>query len=94
MAGVSRELAAKFSFLIAIPAIGGATLLQGIDMYRNPVLQTPLSLLLIGALVSFVVGVVALEGLLKIVRQRRLRWFSIYCLCASAVTWCWILLQK
>lgn len=94
MSGISREQATKFSFLIAIPAISGATLLQVVSALKNPEGHSLDLTLVVGALVAFLVGIVALEGLLKIVRQRRLRWFSIYCLTVAVLTWGWILSQQ
>ena len=86
MVGVSRISAARFSFLIAIPAISGATLLHGIDIARGESGATSITVLVIGAIVSFFVGIGALEVLLKIVRKNRLRYFAIYCLAASWFT--------
>ncbi|MCG6157185.1 undecaprenyl-diphosphate phosphatase [Rubinisphaera margarita] len=86
MVGISREDAARFSFLIAIPAIAGATLLHAKEMLES---EAGLGLnvyLLIGAAVSFVVGIGALEMLLKIVRRNRLRYFAVYCVIVSLVT--------
>ena len=94
MTGVSRDMAARFSFLIAIPAIAGATLLHTIDILKADSPQPLSPMLLIGAAVSCRVGILALEGLLKIVRQKKLRWFSVYCLCVSLLTWVWILSQR
>ncbi|MCA8983569.1 MAG: undecaprenyl-diphosphate phosphatase [Planctomycetaceae bacterium] len=90
MVGVPRELAAKFSFLIAIPAIGGATVLHLRDAFKASSQTEMDPLLLVGAVVSCLVGILALEGLLKIVRKKRLRWFAFYCLLASGATWLWL----
>lgn len=86
MVGLNREQAARFSFLIAIPAISGAVLLQGIDMLREPELQTPLLPLLVGAVIAFLVGIGALELLLRLVKKNRLRWFVGYCAIVSLLT--------
>ncbi len=86
MVGVSRISAARFSFLIAIPAISGATLLHGIDIIRGETAESSFGILAVGAVVSFIVGIGALEILLKIVRKNRLRYFAIYCLAASWIT--------
>ena len=90
MTGLPRQLAAKFSFLIAIPAILGATVLHTKDMLESTEPFPFDATLLVGAIVSFVVGVFALEGLLKIVRKKKLRWFAVYCLCASLATFAWL----
>lgn len=91
MTGLSREMAAKFSFLIAIPAILGATVLHTKDMFESTEPFPFDGTLLVGAIVSFAVGVFALEWLLRLVRKKRLRWFALYCLCASLVTFIWLM---
>ena len=72
--GVDREQAARFSFLLFIPAILGATLLQaGSIMEADPV---PL---VAGGLAAMAVSFAAIGLLLKIVRQGRLHLFAWYC---------------
>ena len=62
--GLKRQSAATFSFLLAIPAIGGASVLEAKDIMENGA-STPIGLLAIGALVAFVVGLAALNWLVK-----------------------------
>lgn len=75
--GVDRELAGRFSFLLAIPAILGALVL-GLE---SEAFQTsiPIGTLLIGSLVAAAVGYGALVVLLKIVKKGQLHRFSPYC---------------
>ncbi|HAH46929.1 MAG TPA: undecaprenyl-diphosphate phosphatase, partial [Planctomycetaceae bacterium] len=57
LTGMSRQSAATFSFLLAIPAISGATILETAEIISNQHLSTPLSLLFTGALIAAVVGI-------------------------------------
>jgi undecaprenyl-diphosphatase len=75
--GMSREVAGEFSFLLAIPAIVGALLLDIGDIGSLLGTVAPLPLIL-GALASFLVGVAALRLLLPIVRRGKLVWFAAY----------------
>lgn len=77
--GMTRQGAADFSFLIAIPAILGATVLYSKDLYESGETGS-LKLLLIGAAVSFVTGIFVLRWLLKVVVAGDLRRFAWYCL--------------
>lgn len=80
--GLRRLWAAEFSFLIAAPAILGATLLQARDTFRLPPEQLrsiPWGPVMAGGAVALVVGVVALLLLLGAVRRAKLHYFSIYC---------------
>ena len=80
--GLRRRWTAEFSFLIAVPAIAGATLLKLKDTYEQPseVLRAvPWMPILVGSAVSLVVGVVALLLLLGAVRRAKLHYFALYC---------------
>jgi undecaprenyl-diphosphatase len=74
--GVPARQAARFSFLLSIPAILGATALKMTDV--EPVGQAPL-VLVVGAVSAFVVGWAALMLLLQMLRRGRFSSFSIYC---------------
>lgn len=96
IAGLKREAAAKFSFLIAIPAISGAAVLELKDMFdaeHASAASTSITALSLGALTSFVVGYASLELLLKLVSKNRLHWFVIYCGLAGVATITWQLLR-
>lgn len=74
--GVERETAAKFSFLLSVPAIIGAGLLK----YRSAaVVPEELPVFFTGATLAFVVGVAALLWLIKLVKKGRLEYFAWYC---------------
>lgn len=75
--GLERNSAARFSFLLSIPSIAGAGLLQ---MERVVELDGGLwPPLLLGTLVASVAGYVAIKVLLRIVAWQRLSLFSYYC---------------
>ncbi len=76
--GVDGEAAAKFSFLLALPAIGGAMLLSLKDL--DQVASADLPAYGLGALIAFVSGLFAIRWLMNVVRRRRLVGFAVYCL--------------
>lgn len=90
--GLTREAAATFSFLIAIPAIAGATLLEMKDLLTDASLQTPLSHLAIGAAVSFAVGLVSLSVLLRVLRGGMIYLFAWWCIPLGAAVVIWQLI--
>ncbi|MDA1015383.1 MAG: undecaprenyl-diphosphate phosphatase [Planctomycetota bacterium] len=90
ISGLNRDAAAKFSFLIAIPAISGAAVLELKDLFDpSHTDSTSFTALGLGALTAFVVGFFSLNLLLRLVSQGRLHWFVIYCACAGAATIAW-----
>lgn len=87
LAGLSREQAAEFSFLISIPAILGALVLQIPDM--QAVTTERLWVYIIGMCVAFVSGFFAIGLMMRVVQSAKLSVFAIYCLVvgAAAVIW-------
>ena len=79
-AGLNFEAAATFSFLLAIPVIGGATLLELIELIKAGGIAGRLSLVQLGVgfAVSAVVSFAALTLLVAIVKKRKLSHFSWY----------------
>lgn len=77
LCGIPRESAARFSFLMAIPAIVGAALLKSADF--STLATGDLGLIAAGMFSAFVVGYVALHFLLRLVTQGELWRFAIYC---------------
>lgn len=85
LSGMSREDAARFSFLLSLPAVFGAGLL---DIRSVLVAKTPVITVhnLIGALISFLVGLFALRFMFKTVREGELWKFSYYCWAVGAIS--------
>ncbi|MBW1998875.1 MAG: undecaprenyl-diphosphate phosphatase [Deltaproteobacteria bacterium] len=73
---MDRELAARFSFLLAIPAVIGAL---GLQIKVGGPGNVPVSVLLSGFLTSTLTGLLALKLLLRIVKKGRLYYFAPYC---------------
>lgn len=86
--GVDREAAARFSFLISIPAILGALVLQLGDLEAGNSGLYPQ--FLAGTVASAVSGYFAITLLLDLVRKNRLQWFGYYCILLSVVGFIWL----
>lgn len=74
--GLNRETAARYSFLLSIPAILGASVLSLNHLSAHNV---PLKVTLFGAFTSCIVGYWALKLLVKIVKHGRIQIFAPYC---------------
>jgi undecaprenyl-diphosphatase len=81
--GIDGETAARFSFLMSLPAIAGAALLSLRDLSAIPAGEGPLYLA--GAGVALITGLVSIRFLLGIIRRRRLIYFALYCWALGAV---------
>ena len=82
--GLSPKEAARFSFLLAIPAISGAGFLTVLDVSGG--FQLPLSVSIVALVSSFGVGVIALKWLLGWLEQGKFHYFGIYCLAVGLIT--------
>jgi len=79
--GVEPTEAARFSFLLSIPAVGGALLLETPDLVRGGVEAS----LAIAVLVTFGVGVVALRVLLAFLGRGAFLWCAGYCVVVGVI---------
>jgi undecaprenyl-diphosphatase len=76
--GLKREDAAKFSFLLGIPAIAGASLLTGIKVYTGEATLPEWDLVVVGFISSLIVGYLSVSFLMKFLKNHTLKGFSIY----------------
>lgn len=82
--GVERDAAARYSFLLSLPVVAGATLLKAKDLLEAPPGADLAAALGVGAVVSFVAGLGALWLVMAVVRKGWFRHFGWYCLAAGA----------
>ena len=87
--GLKRNNAATFAFLLAIPAILGAGLLEGLEIWKAGSSGTPLPTLAAGFCVAFVVGLAALWVLIRFVQRGQLAVFARYLIPLGVVVTIW-----
>ncbi|WP_256758849.1 undecaprenyl-diphosphate phosphatase [Cohnella sp. WQ 127256] len=82
--GTSQKAAADFTFMISVPVMLGATVL---DMYDSRELLTSDNLLLfaIGFVAAFIVAMIAVVTFLNLIKRLRLEWFALYRFVLAAV---------
>ncbi len=87
--GFGQEYAARFSFFLAIPAILGASASECIDIYKQSqgagAGSVDPHLAIIGFVVSFVIGLLALKVLIHTLKSGIFSYFGYYCLAASVL---------
>jgi len=77
---MSGNDAARFSFLLAVPAILGAVVLKTSELIKTGISGEFFLVLLVGTIASYISGYIAIETLLSIVRKGKLYLFAPYCL--------------
>ena len=85
-AGLDREFAAKFSFLISIPAILGANLLSLFKALSGGIDTSLIPTYLLGMLVAMVSGYFSVSLVKLICKKGKFGCFAYYCWAAGAVT--------
>ena len=76
--GVKPMVAAEFSFLLSIPIIAGAVIFKAGDILS--VNTALIGQYIVGALLSFFFGLLAVHFLLSMIKKGRFKHFGIYCL--------------
>lgn len=82
---INREAAAKFSFLMSIPAILGATVLEVYHLISgDSALGIDAAPMLFGFIAAALSGYLAIQFMLKLIKACRLRYFSYYVFAVAA----------
>ena len=76
--GLSRAEAARFSFLLSVPAVTAAGLKELYELLGTGLAGVGAANLIAGTVVSFVVGYLAIAGLLAFLRTRTVTVFVVY----------------
>ncbi len=90
--GVERVTAARFSFLLSIPAIAGALVLKSPELLSMARAEASVAPLVVGPLAAGITGLLAIEVLMRAVRKGSLRAFSVYCWAVGGLTLAWSIL--
>lgn len=83
--GIQRETAARFAFILSVPAILGAVILKFGEMIQSQNSVDGIIVIGVGTLMSAVTGYFSIILLLDIVKRNRLQWFGYYCLTISLI---------
>jgi undecaprenyl-diphosphatase len=82
--GLDRDAAARFSFLLLIPIVAGATLFEGVGAIRDGLPGGVAGPMIVGTIAAAVSGYLAIAFLLRLVRTSSYRPFVLYRYAAGA----------
>jgi undecaprenyl-diphosphatase len=88
--GLRRDAAARFTFLLAIPATLAAAGKESLELGRMGVSASNAQLMILGVLVSGIVGYVTIKYFLRFLAGHRLDVFAYYRWALAAVTALWL----
>ncbi|MDY5776103.1 MAG: undecaprenyl-diphosphate phosphatase [Lachnospiraceae bacterium] len=86
ISGFDRRFAVKYSFIMSIPAVLGAAILELKDFSTAALSGTEILYYVIGMAVAAIVGYICIKTMLVIVRNKKFTIFSIYCLIIGALS--------
>ncbi len=84
--GYNKKLAVKYSFIMSIPAVLGAVLVDFKDFGSEPIGSANLPGYILGTITAGIVGYFCIKFMLKLIRRKRYIGFSIYCLVVGLIT--------
>lgn len=78
LCGLKRDFAVKYSFIMSIPAILGATILEIPDMGED-IATIGAGVYMAGMIVAAIVGYICIKAMLLVVKNKKFKYFSYYC---------------
>ncbi len=91
--GLRGAAAAEFSFLMSVPAIAGAALLQTKDVGAD-VATIGVGHLIVGFLTSLIAGIIAIEALVWLLRKQEFHRFAYYLWPVGLLFLAWIMIGR
>lgn len=86
LCGFDRKFAVKYSFIMSMPAILGAMILELKDIGGTHLAGSEIAAYIIGMIVAAVVGFFAIRVMLNVVMNRYFKYFAFYCLGIGAIS--------
>jgi undecaprenyl-diphosphatase len=88
--GLRREVAARFTFLMSIPAILAAAAKEALELRHHPLAPGDVTLFAVGMLTSAVVGYLTVKYFIRFLASHRLDIFAWYRVALSLATFAWL----
>ncbi len=85
LCGLDRKFAVKYSFILSIPAILGAAVLEIKDVLAEPIELGQIGIYSVGMIFSAVVGYICIKTMLVVVRNKKFKYFAWYCFAIGIV---------
>ena len=89
LCGFDKSFVVKYSFIMSIPAVLGAVVLELKDFAELTIEKTELLYYGIGTLLAAIVGYICIKTMLVVVRGKKFRYFAYYCFVVGAFAIIW-----
>ena len=91
--GLRREGAARFVFLLSLPAVAAAAAKEALDLSEVGMASVPVTLLAVGLVTSAIVGYLTIRFFLRYLVNHSLAVFAYYRFAVAAATVIWLLVR-
>lgn len=85
LSGFDRTFAVKYSFIMSIPAVLGAVLLEMKDFSMNQIEQSVLGGYFAGTIIAGIVGYFSIKTMLVVVRGKKFKYFAYYSFAVGSI---------
>lgn len=89
--GLARPAAARFVFLLSLPAVFAAALKEGLELTKVGMAGIPVTLFAVGLIVSAIVGYLTITFFIRYLGRHSLAVFAAYRFVLAGVTTIWLL---
>lgn len=89
LCGFEKKFAVKYSFIMSIPAVLGAVVLEFKDFTSLSISGTEMLNYCIGTLVAAIVGYICIKTMLVVIRGKKYKYFAYYCFLIGAFSIIW-----
>lgn len=79
LCGFTKEFAVKYSFIMSIPAVLGAVVLDIPDLFTSDIEASLIKNYVVGTVIAAIIGYICIVTMLKIVKKKKFTGFTIYC---------------
>ena len=86
LSGFNRKFAVKYSFIMSIPAVLGAMVLELKGFTAVSLSGAEIFSYIIGMIIAALIGYICIKTMLVIVRKKKFRIFAIYCLIVGIIS--------
>ncbi len=86
LSGFDKRFAVRYSFIMSIPAILGAAILEIREIPGSEIAVSQVLIYLVGAIVAGGVGYISIRKMINIVRKKSFKGFSVYCLIVGIIS--------
>lgn len=85
LCGFDKKFAVKYSFIMSIPAVLGAVVLELKDLQPGIIVKDDITGCIITTVVAAVAGYFSICFMMALVRGKRYKYFAIYCIIAGSI---------